>query len=101
MHADGRRVQRLTNTPTDAGSPAWSPDGRRIAFSLFNGQTRQIYGVNSDASNLAALTPVTASADQPAWSPDGKTIALDTRSDGTPALCLINAAGTHAHRIAT
>ncbi|HUF77115.1 MAG TPA: hypothetical protein VMM35_12595 [Longimicrobiales bacterium] len=34
MNADGSNPKRLTHHPADDGNPAWSPDGRKIAFHL-------------------------------------------------------------------
>ena len=56
--------------------PAWSPNGRRIAFQ--NGSPLAIYKIESDGSLLDQLSPKNspASFKQPAWSPDGKRIAF-------------------------
>ena len=56
--------------------PAWSPNGRRIAFQ--NGNPSAIYKIESDGSLLDQISPKNspASFKQPAWSPDGKRIAF-------------------------
>ncbi|MBR4899797.1 MAG: PD40 domain-containing protein [Victivallales bacterium] len=56
--------------------PAWSPNGRRIAFQ--NGNPSAIYKIESDGSLLDQLSPKNspASFKQPAWSPNGKRIAF-------------------------
>jgi hypothetical protein len=56
--------------------PAWSPNGRRIAFQ--NGNPLAIYKIESDGSLLDQISPKNspASFKQPAWSPDGKRIAF-------------------------
>jgi dipeptidyl aminopeptidase/acylaminoacyl peptidase len=59
-------------------TPAWSPDGSRIAFS--NGH---IYVVNADGSGLTQLTFGTSVDQWPSWSPDGSTIAY-SNSGSTP-----------------
>ena len=56
--------------------PAWSPDGRRIAFSAINplgGRhlEAEVYVMNADGSALARLTNGAAN-EFPAWSPDGR-----------------------------
>ena len=52
--------------------PAWSPNGRRIAFQ--EGNPSAIYKIDSDGSLKEQLSPKNspASFKQPAWSPDGK-----------------------------
>jgi TolB protein len=75
MSADG-----ATTTPLGPGrDPAWSPDGRQIAFTggTPSGGTG-ILVMNADGSGRRALTdPATlGSASQPTWSPDGRKIAF-------------------------
>jgi len=76
MNADGSGVERLTNGPHADSRPAWSPDGRRIAFARAGDSTTcGIYVMNADGLGLARLT--TACGDMtPAWSPDGGRIAF-------------------------
>src|SRR5262249_28403218 len=54
-------------------NPAWSPDGKRIAF--HGGTANSIHVVNADGSNVRTLTSGVEDAD-PAWSPDGKRITF-------------------------
>ena len=60
------------------GDPAWSPDGRRIAFrSIGIGRVNSdLYVVNADGSGLRRLTRNAAKLRWFAWSPDGRTIAF-------------------------
>lgn len=76
MLPDGSNQRQLTSTTYGARSPAWSADGTKIAFTVYEGST-EIYTMNSDGSGLEQLTPTDglASAD-PAWSPDGTKIAF-------------------------
>lgn len=81
----------LTNHPYSDGTPAWSPDGRRIAF--YSGrdgggststQAYEIYAMNADGSGLTRLTFNSFSDSGPAWSPDGTKLAFHTsRGSGT------------------
>jgi Tol biopolymer transport system component len=87
MDADGSNVQNLTTAfdepfPSDCcddTSPAWSPDGTKIAFSSsrdgVNGN--QVYVMDADGSNQVRLTaPEEGQNFGPAWSPDGTQIAF-------------------------
>jgi TolB protein len=99
--------------------PAWSPDGRRIAFMsqvADEGLQYDIFVMNADGSHLRRLTTSHATDGFPSWSPDGTQIAFSsTRDDcafnSSPqclttgnigpfhALYLMNADGTHQHRV--
>ena len=71
-------VQRLTSGEWDR-QPAWSPDGKEIAYTSGNGtQDSQIWLMNADGTNAHRLTDaVPDQHDQdPSWSPDGKTLVF-------------------------
>lgn len=68
-------ITNLTNTPDiDDCDPAWSPDGKRIAFS--SGWAKQIYTMDVDGSNVVKLTDEDLKCYEPSWSPDCKTIVF-------------------------
>ena len=68
----------LTYDDADDGSPAWSPDGQRIAFNSNRDGNYEIYVMNADGSGLTRLTHHDADDYAPAWSPDGQRIAFDS-----------------------
>ena len=62
----------------DAFTPAWSPDGHRIAFSARQRGSRwAIHVANVNGSGEIELTDPTLNAGSPVWSPDGRHIAFD------------------------
>ncbi len=109
MNADGSgTASRLTTTPSEAQvgdvSPAWSPDGRRIAFNRWRsltvppcssfwpcqlgGYSSEILVINADGSGETQLTdPPPRGNASPSWSSDGTRIAFarwDPYSDPDP-----------------
>lgn len=75
---DGSGLQRLTTTPELDEQPAWSPDGRRIAFRSHRTGDWDIWIMNADGSSQTNLMvdqlPATSTEHTPAWSPDGSRI---------------------------
>lgn len=72
---------RLTDYPGAEGWPAWSPDGRRIAFHADIDGNMDIWVINVDGTGLVNLTKNPAEDQFPAWSPDGKQIAFASTRD--------------------
>ena len=77
-----KKDRRLTegSTFTVGGTPAWSPDGKRIAFTaaptpMTRDDRRDIYVVAVEGGAVEKIASTAASETSPAWSPDGKTIA--------------------------
>jgi Tol biopolymer transport system component len=94
MNADGSGQRELTPDDAQENSPAWSPDGRRIAF-LSSG----IRVVNADGSGLRRLTRKGWGDSAPAWSPDGRRIAFVSRRDGNLEIYVMNADGSGQRRL--
>src|SRR6188768_2943127 len=68
VNLDGTGLVRLTNNLALDANPAWSPDGRRIAFSSDRaGAGRDIYTMDADGSNVVRRTHC-GSSYGPAWS---------------------------------
>jgi TolB protein len=78
MDADGSNVVRLTHEGKLNAAPAWSPDGRSIAFSSLRDGQWGIYvmDLDGDLSKPKSVGYDAGYQVDPAWSPDGKTIAF-------------------------
>jgi TolB protein len=74
---DGSGLRRLTRGRSPELEPAWSPNGRRIAFVRHDKGGFDLFVCARDGSALTRLTH-TPGADEsaPAWSPDGRQIAF-------------------------
>ena len=76
-------IRQLTTSPgATTVRPAWSPDGKRIAYQSDIEGTFHIYVMNADGTNTKQISSGKDIDDRhPAWSPDGNAIAVDS---GTP-----------------
>ncbi len=81
MDSRGENPLRLTDEETNAISPAWSPDGARIAFVSDRDGNFDIWVMDSDGSDPVNLTHNPAQDRWPAWSPDGEWIAFASVRD--------------------
>jgi dipeptidyl aminopeptidase/acylaminoacyl peptidase len=76
--------RQLTNAKKSSQSPAWSPDGAKLAFASDRTDKRQLYLISPQGGEAEALTSTEDGVSSFAWSPDGKTIAY-TATEAKPA----------------
>jgi TolB protein len=82
MNADGSNVRRLTDTQGLDMHPAWSPDGRRIAFTTRRDGNYEIYVMNADGTSPQNLSRHPERDDFPAWHPGGKQLVTVSERHG-------------------
>ena len=87
---DGYNPQPLLTSTDPIMSPAWSPNGRQIAYVSFEKKYAAIYihDVGTGSRSLVSEFPGINGA--PAWSPDGSKLALVLSKDGSPNIYLLN-----------
>ena len=94
VNPDGSGRSRLTNSPGSDATPAFSADGKRIAFSSERDGNMEIYVMNADGSGATRLTDNAAKDAFPVWSPDGEHIAFISVLDGDSEVLVMNADGS-------
>jgi Tol biopolymer transport system component len=105
MSADGTNIKRLTESTINAlgvvggSDPAWSADGRQIAYSAVNDEAgSSICIVNADGTELRRITERFGYADvSPSFSPDGTKIIFERAQN----IVVVNADGTNLQQLTT
>jgi TolB protein len=93
MDADGSNRRQLLATPRLEGAAGWSPDGKTILYTRFNGNNGRdadVFVISSDGTNVRKLAHGIAGA----WSPDGSQIVYTAPFQ----LLLMNADGSHKRK---
>ena len=100
--ADGESPQSALGSPEPIISPAWSPNGRQLAYVSFEARKPTIYVHEVASGKRRLVANFKGSNSAPAWSPDGKTLALTLSRDGGSQLNLLDLSvpGSEPRRIA-
>ncbi|MDP9044896.1 MAG: Tol-Pal system beta propeller repeat protein TolB [Pseudomonadota bacterium] len=97
--ADGEGGQVALNSPEPIISPAWSPDGKSLAYVSFEKQKAVVYVQDALSGARREVANFRGSNSAPAWSPDGQTLAVTLSRDNGSQLYLIDRNGGNVRRI--
>jgi TolB protein len=88
--ADGGRPQTIFQSSEPILSPAWSPDGSRVAYMSFRGKRAGIYVQTLATGQVQKVSDFPGLNSAPSFSPDGRKLVLTLSRDGNPELYVAN-----------
>jgi len=88
--ADGYNPHTIVSSSDPLMSPAWSPDGRRLAYVSFEKSRPSIWVQDVFSGKREKLTSFKGINGAPAWSPDGRYLALTLSKDGNPDIFIMD-----------
>jgi len=98
---DGENQRRVTVSKTLNINPAWSPDGRSIAYTSYRRGGGQIFVSHIFQALLDELTKGEKVGENwlPAWSPDGSRLCFTSTRDGNSEIYVMNRDGSNVRRL--
>ncbi len=80
--SDGHNPRTVYDSPQPLLSPAWSPDGRRLAYVSFESGRAAVYVQELATGHRQQVSGGRGTRSAPAWSPDGQRLALALSVEG-------------------
>lgn len=85
--------------PAKIGTPAWSPDGRWLAFASRRAENWDLYLMDMQSGVVVRLTRDPAFEAGPSWSPDSQWLAYETYENGNLDIHIISVDGEESYQL--
>lgn len=86
--SDGYDPRTILKSQEPILSPAWSPDGQKLAYVSFEEKRSMVYVQRLKDASRERVAGYQGVNGAPAWSPDGRTLAFTSSKDGNPEIYL-------------
>lgn len=96
---DGYNPQLIVRSKEPLMSPAWSPDGRKLAYVSFEGHRPVIIVQNIYTAQREKVAAFKGINGAPAWSPDGTRLAMSLSKDGNSEIYVMHLASGRLQRL--
>lgn len=96
---DGYNAQTLVTSKLPLMSPAWSPDGSKLAYVSFEKNRSEIYIQHLSSGSREKVSGSSGINGAPAWSPDGSRLALVLSKDGNTEIYIMALGSRSLRRI--
>ncbi|BAO45150.1 Tol-Pal system beta propeller repeat protein TolB [Thiolapillus brandeum] len=97
--SDGYNAQTIVSSGEPLMSPAWSPDGRKLAYVSFENGRPSIWIQEVFTGKREKVTSFKGINGAPAWSPDGRYLAMALSKDGNPDIYIMDLARKKLRRL--
>lgn len=89
---DGANAISIAQSKEPIMSPAWSPDGQKIAYVSFENKVSEIFIQTIASGERKSVARFKGINGSPAWSPDGKQLAITLSKDGNSDIYILTLA---------
>lgn len=99
--ADGYDAKTILESPQPLMSPAWSPDGNRLAYVSFEDRNSAIYLQDVRSGQRQKVVSGAGINSAPAFAPDGRRLAVTRSKDGNPDIYVVDIGSGEQTRVTT
>jgi len=97
--ADGYNARTIFSSSKQILSPAWSPDGSRLAYVSFESGNSAIYVQDIIQGTRAKVSAKSGINSAPSWSPDGRRLAMTLSAAGSPDIYILDLGAKNLKRL--